>query len=109
MLPDIIVSTPHKGEYILPLKEEYAPFLFGSTTQIERHTGDIVRDLIELEEEAKTFLLYKWLDSVGYTLPYKSCKICIENGKIQSTGFLCGTCEHRYEKEILGVKTEEKK
>jgi hypothetical protein len=60
--PDVILETPHKGNVSIPLKEEHYPFLFGSATQTDRHVPNIVRDIRNIEEEAKDFLLKNWVE-----------------------------------------------
>lgn len=62
-LPDVIVSTPHRGDVDVALKEEHYPFLFGSVSQTERHAYEVIAELRELERDAKDFLLAKWLKS----------------------------------------------
>ncbi len=59
-LPDIRVDTPHKGIVTVKLTQKHYPFLFGSATQTDRYSEDVVRDLYRLETEATDFLLEKW-------------------------------------------------
>ena len=59
--PDVIVKTPHKGEVTVKLKETHYPFLFGSVTQIERYNEVVLRELYNIENDAKDFLLKQWV------------------------------------------------
>lgn len=61
VLPDVYISTPHKGRVSIRLKEEHYPFLFGSVTQTDRHAPHVISDIRKLDEEAKDFLLTNWL------------------------------------------------
>lgn len=59
-LPDILVKTPHKGRVNLSLTSTHIPFIFGSTTEIQKHLPQLVKELTILEEESKSFLLNEW-------------------------------------------------
>ena len=63
-LPDIIVKTPNKGEVVIALKQEHYPFLFGTATQLDRHTDEILADIHKLENEAKEYLLDNWVKTL---------------------------------------------
>lgn len=59
-LPDLIVMTPHRGKVEIKLKEEMHP-LFGSVTQVDKHSKKIIQEIAKLEREAKNHLLDNWL------------------------------------------------
>jgi len=58
---DVVLQTPHKGKVIIPLKEVWHPFIFGSTTQTERPALNVVRQIKSVENEAYEFLMDEWL------------------------------------------------
>lgn len=55
----IIVSTPHKGNIFIDFKEVTG---FFTRRVIERPFGDILAEIQKLDDEAKEFLLDKWLE-----------------------------------------------
>lgn len=60
---DVIVETPHRGRVVIDSQRLHHPFLFGSTTQTGKGGNEIISEIVRLEEEAKDFLLKKWLGS----------------------------------------------
>lgn len=60
LFPDVMVTTPHKGNVQVKLKEEHYPFIFGSTTQTERHCVEVVAELRNLEQDSVDFLISEW-------------------------------------------------
>lgn len=60
MFPDIHVNTPHKGTVIIKLKQKHYPFLFGSVTQTDKDSGEVLREIYKLEHEACDYLIEQW-------------------------------------------------
>lgn len=63
-LPDLLISTPHKGMVAIKLTEEHRGFFSGSQ-QIDRHIDEIVSQIQKLESEASDYLFNKWLKENG--------------------------------------------
>ncbi len=58
----ITVKTPHKGEVIIDYQtEERVGFIFTRIEKREKSVTDIAMRLQDLEQEAKIYLLKKWL------------------------------------------------
>jgi hypothetical protein len=52
---EIMVSTPHKGPVIIPLIE-------GWLFKTEKDASGVIKQIQQLENEAKEYLLEKWLN-----------------------------------------------
>lgn len=64
MLPNVIVSTPHRGDVEINIKKKHYPFLFGSATETDRSATEVMRDLWKLEEDSKDYLLNNWIETL---------------------------------------------
>ena len=62
-LPSIVISTPHRGEVEVKLKETHYPFLFGSVSQIEKGSEQVIQEIKEIEKESINFLLEEWVQN----------------------------------------------
>lgn len=58
------VKTPHRGDVIIEYKEIHYPFLFGSVTETDKSSQEIISNLMNLEVEAKSYLLQEWKKSI---------------------------------------------
>lgn len=63
MLPDVLVYTPHRGVVNIALKEEFHPFLFGSSTQLEKHLPVVLAEIRVLEEGAADYFFGQWAEN----------------------------------------------
>jgi len=62
MFPDVIVTTPHKGDVQIKLKTTHYPFIFGSVTQTDKDVREVLKELFKIENESKDYLLNEWLN-----------------------------------------------
>ena len=58
--PVLEVLTPQRGSVFLEIKS-IDKGLFRRATEVDRNTNEVVNELIQLEVEARTYLLDKWL------------------------------------------------
>ncbi len=63
IFPDIIITTPHKGDVVIKLKERHIPFMFGSATQTDRNIDEVIRDIQNIEKESMEYLFTQWLQN----------------------------------------------
>lgn len=61
-IPDIRVKTPHKGNTTIRLKETHYPFLFGSVSQTDKDSQEVISEIKRLESEARDYLLNEWVE-----------------------------------------------
>lgn len=62
--PVIEVLTPHKGVVFVEIKKVDSG-LFRKATEVDRKTVDVISELLELERQAKDYLLDKWVSSLN--------------------------------------------
>lgn len=64
--PVIEVVTPHKGVVFVEIKE-VDKGMFRRATEVDKKTDSVIQELWKLEDEAKDFLLSKWLKNESVT------------------------------------------
>ena len=65
--PILEVITPHKGWVTIELTR-IDKGIFRKATELPRETEDVLRQLLELERDAKEYLLTQWL-TTPHSLP----------------------------------------
>lgn len=58
--PVIEVITPHKGVVFVEIKE-IDKGMFRRATEVDKKTNEVIKELWKLEDDAKDYLLNKWL------------------------------------------------
>lgn len=60
---ELLVTTPHKGVVIVPVKE-LKHGLFSAPRQIDRNLDSVLRQLADIESDATDFLFRQWTDTL---------------------------------------------